>query len=116
MFYVKKLRRDILLEPRFLGPNMKKLVKQRLFDELEGQCLGKLGYVISVLDINDGDITAGLIDMDTGAVNITVWYSAILLRPFKNEVIDTVVFSASDEVCVGCDRIEFRFDTIAIPE
>jgi DNA-directed RNA polymerase II subunit RPB7 len=98
MFFMKKLRRDILLEPQHLGPRMKELVKQRLFEELEGQCLGRLGYIISILDIDDADISAGLIDIDTGSVNIGVWYSAILLRPFKNEVLDAVVFSASDEV------------------
>jgi len=32
-----------------------------------------------------------LVDNDTGAVNVTVWYNAIMLRPFKNEVLDTVV-------------------------
>jgi DNA-directed RNA polymerase II subunit RPB7 len=106
MFFMKKLRRDILLEPQFLGPRMRELVKARLFEELEGQCLGRLGYIISILDIDDSDISAGLIDIDTGSVNISVWYSAILLRPFKNEVLDAVVFSSSDEVSVSrCRKI-----------
>ena len=115
MFYMKKLRRDILLEPRFLGPRLKDLVKQRLIDELEGQCLGKLGYIVSIVETRDEDITAGLIDIDTGAVNICVWYSAILLRPFKNEVLDTVVFSASDEVnFVNYERRQWYFHKLLI--
>jgi DNA-directed RNA polymerase subunit E'/Rpb7 len=81
-------------------------------DELEGSCLGKFGYVISVcgrlnlsfafiavfqvLEILDQDIELGLIDNDTGCVNITVWYSAILLRPFPSEVMDAVVTTAGD--------------------
>lgn len=97
MFFVKKLRRDILLEPQYLGSKLRDYVKQRIFSELEGQCLGKHGYVISVLDVKNDDIIPGVIDNDTGAVNVTVWYSVILLRPFRNEVMDTVVTMASDE-------------------
>lgn len=97
MFFVKKLRRDILLEPRFLGGRLNESVRRRVKEELEGQCLGKNGYVISILSIEDADIAPGAIDNDTGAVNVTVWYSALLLRPFKNEVLDTVVVTASEE-------------------
>ena len=86
MYFVKKLRRDILLEPKYLGQKLKECVKKKLLDDLEGQCLGKHGYVISILDIADADIIPGLIDNDTGCVNVVVWYSAILLRPFRNEV------------------------------
>ena len=70
MFYVKKLHRNILLGPAFLGPHLKGIgrtflsttresfsfacayieaVKRRIFNELEGTCLGKHGYVIFVL-------------------------------------------------------------------
>eukprot|EP01038_Epipyxis_sp_PR26KG_P005676 gene5676-7835_t len=97
MFFIKKLRRDILLDPIYLGARLNDRLKQRVYEELEGQCLGKHGYVISILDIKDEDVSAGLIDNDTGAVNMTVWYSVILLRPYKNEVMDTIVSMASDE-------------------
>mmetsp|Transcript_24892 Transcript_24892/g.23877 ORF Transcript_24892/g.23877 Transcript_24892/m.23877 type:complete len:176 (+) Transcript_24892:154-681(+) len=97
MFFVKKLRREILLEPHHLGQGLKEKVKKRVIYELEGQCLGKHGYVISILDIDDDEIIPGLIDNDTGAVNVVVYYSAILLRPFRNEVLDTVVITAADE-------------------
>lgn len=50
-----------------------------------------LRYVISVFDIQDKDIHSGLIDNDTGAVNVLVSYSVVLLRPFKNEVLDCIV-------------------------
>jgi len=80
MFFVKKLRREILLEPCYLGSKLKEKVKQRIVNELEGQCLGKHGYVISILDVDDAEIFPGLIDNDSGAVSVTVFYSAILLR------------------------------------
>ena len=98
MYFVKKLRRDILLEPRFLGSRLKESVRARIREELEGQCLGKNGYVITILSIEDSDIRPGLVDNDTGSVSVAVWYSALLLRPFRNEVVDTVVVTASEEV------------------
>eukprot|EP01031_Cornospumella_fuschlensis_P039182 gene39182-47674_t len=97
MFLIKRLVREVLLEPRFLGPNLNDHVKTKVTTELEGQCLGKHGYVISVLDIKDVDIQPGLIDYTTGSVLIRVHYSVILLRPFRNEVLDAVVSMASDQ-------------------
>lgn len=91
MFYFKKLHREVLVEPRFLGARLKEDLKVRVRQELEGQCLGKHGYVIAVLDILSEDIVPGMVDNDTGAVNVMVGYKAILLRPFKNEVMDSVV-------------------------
>mmetsp|Transcript_7037 Transcript_7037/g.11758 ORF Transcript_7037/g.11758 Transcript_7037/m.11758 type:complete len:176 (-) Transcript_7037:126-653(-) len=97
MFFVKQLRRDILMEPQYLGAKLKDHVKHRILQELEGQCLGKHGYVISVLNVKNEDIHPGLVDNDTGAVNVTVYYRVILLRPFRNQVLDTVVTVASEE-------------------
>ncbi|CAM9659174.1 unnamed protein product [Ectocarpus fasciculatus] len=96
MFFIKKLRRDIQLNPKDMGSHLKEKVKNKVMDEIEGTCLGKYGYVVSILEIRDDDIQLGLIDNDTGAVNITVWYSAILLRPFPNEVVDAIVTTATE--------------------
>ena len=38
--------------------------------------------------MDENDIKPGYIDNDTGSVNVIVWYSAILFRPFTNEVVD----------------------------
>lgn len=97
-----RLHRDILLEPHFLGRSLRMQVRKKIIEETEGQCLGKFGYVIFILDIEDSDIFPGLIDNDTGSANVTVWYNAIFLRPFKNEVIDAVVNFASDELGFFC--------------
>lgn len=97
MFFLKSLKRDILLEPRMLGPNMVAEVKGKLVAELEGQCLGKHGYVVSIFSIEDKNILPGMIDNDTGSVHVTVKYGVILLRPFRNEIMDAVVTLASDE-------------------
>jgi len=97
MFFVKKLHRDILLQPVHLGPGMKHKVEFQLREEVEGKCLGKHGYVIQVLTLDDEAIVPGKIDNDFGSVHMTVSYQAIMLRPFKNEVLDTIVFNAADD-------------------
>mmetsp|Transcript_11387 Transcript_11387/g.11792 ORF Transcript_11387/g.11792 Transcript_11387/m.11792 type:complete len:175 (+) Transcript_11387:19-543(+) len=96
MFFLKKLRQDIQLEPRFFGPKLKERVKERVRNELLGSSLGKHGYVIEIIEIKDEDIIVGLIDNDSGAVNITAWYNAILLRPFPNEVLDAIVSNTNE--------------------
>ena len=97
MFFVKKLKRDIKLLPIHLGPKMKKKVEDQLRDEVEGKCLGNHGYVIFILSLGQFAIQPGKIDNDFGSVNMTVTYEAIMLRPFRNEVLDTVVFNAADD-------------------
>lgn len=97
MFFIKHLVRDILMEPRSLGPNLFQEVRAKLASEIEGQCLGRHGYVIAVQDIQDEDIQSGQIENDSSFVHFTVRYTVILLRPFRNEVLDALVSNAFDE-------------------
>ena len=97
MFFDKKLKRDILLQPVHLGPKMKQKFELQQRDEDEGKCLGKHGYVIQILALDDFSIQPGKIDNDFGSVHMIVTYQAIMLRPFKNEVLDTIVFNAADD-------------------
>ena len=48
MFFYKKHYYSFQLKPSLLGSKLKEKVKQETVDQLEGQCLGKLGYVIKV--------------------------------------------------------------------
>ncbi len=42
LFYFQiSLEHDILLHPRYFGPNLLHTVKQKLFTEVEGTCTGK---------------------------------------------------------------------------
>uniref|UniRef100_A0A8C9AGB4 RNA polymerase II subunit G n=1 Tax=Prolemur simus TaxID=1328070 RepID=A0A8C9AGB4_PROSS len=41
MFYHISLEHEILLHPRYFGPNLLNTVKQKLFTEVEGTCTGK---------------------------------------------------------------------------
>lgn len=48
MFFYKKHYYSFQLKPSLLGSKLKEKVKQETIEQLEGQCLGKLGYVIKV--------------------------------------------------------------------
>ncbi|XP_032410049.1 DNA-directed RNA polymerase II subunit RPB7 [Xiphophorus hellerii] len=89
MFYHISLEHEILLHPRYFGPNLLNTVKQKLFTEVEGTCTGKYGFVIAVTTIDN--IGAGVIQPSRGFVLYPVKYKAIVFRPFKGEVVDAVV-------------------------
>ena len=56
MWFVKKqMRKDILLEPMHLGPDLGKHVEQQVTEEVEGKCMGKYGFVIRVVGIDEID-------------------------------------------------------------
>ena len=81
MFYHISLEHDILLHPRYFGPNLLHTVKQKLFTEVEGTCTGKYGFVIAVTTIDN--VGVGLIQPGRGFVVYPVKYKAIVFRPFK---------------------------------
>ncbi|OWK50155.1 DNA-directed RNA polymerase II subunit RPB7, partial [Lonchura striata] len=83
------LEHEILLHPRYFGPNLLNTVKQKLFTEVEGTCTGKYGFVIAVTTIDN--VGAGVIQPGRGFVLYPVRYKAIVFRPFKGEVVDAVV-------------------------
>ncbi|KAJ2359214.1 DNA-directed RNA polymerase II subunit [Coemansia erecta] len=89
MFFHKKLTHTITLHPSFLGPQMKDFVRQRLHKDVEGTCTGRYGYIVAVLAILEIEI--GKIIPGHGSTEFQVHYSAILFKPFKNEVLDAVV-------------------------
>jgi len=49
MFYLKKLRWEVLMLPRLMGPKWRDKITKQLMDELEGQPLGN--YIINKLPI-----------------------------------------------------------------
>ncbi|NXH14153.1 RPB7 polymerase, partial [Bucco capensis] len=78
------LEHEILLHPRYFGPNLLNTVKQKLFTEVEGTCTGKW--------VGEGAWGgSGVIQPGRGFVLYPVKYKAIVFRPFKGEVVDAVV-------------------------
>lgn len=83
------LEHEILLHPKYFGPQLMETVKQKLYTEVEGTCTGKYGFVIAVTTIDN--IGSGIIQPGQGFVVYPVKYKAIVFRPFKGEVLDAVV-------------------------
>jgi DNA-directed RNA polymerase II subunit RPB7 len=91
MFYVKSLEHEIVLEPVHFGPKLRATIVRLLKEGVEGLALATYGYVVNVIEVPEDKIQSGIIDYDTGNVVFTVHYTALLLRPFINEVLDAVV-------------------------
>lgn len=89
VYFQISLEHEVLLHPRYFGPQLLETVKQKLYTEVEGTCTGKYGFVIAVTLIDN--IGPGLILPGQGFVVYPVKYKAIVFRPFKGEVLDAVV-------------------------
>uniref|UniRef100_A0A7S2Y2T3 DNA-directed RNA polymerase II subunit RPB7 n=1 Tax=Fibrocapsa japonica TaxID=94617 RepID=A0A7S2Y2T3_9STRA len=91
MFFLKELTRELLLPPAYLGPKIKETIRRRLIEEVEGTCLGKYGYVITVTEVKEEGMKTGVISNEFGEVIFHISYDAICFRPFKGEVLDANV-------------------------
>ncbi|KAL3924620.1 MAG: hypothetical protein SGILL_000934 [Bacillariaceae sp.] len=77
--------------PVLFGPKLKTTIVNRLKEEVEGLALAEYGYVVNVIEVPEHKIKSGIIEYDTGNVVFSVEYTALMLRPFTNEVLDAVV-------------------------
>uniref|UniRef100_A0A0N4ZFI5 DNA-directed RNA polymerase II subunit RPB7 n=1 Tax=Parastrongyloides trichosuri TaxID=131310 RepID=A0A0N4ZFI5_PARTI len=100
MFFHLTLEHEISLHPKYFGPNLMDTVKQKLFNEVEGTCTGKYGFVIAVTTIDS--IGHGMIQPGRGFVTYFVKYKAIVFRPFKNQVMDAIV-TQINKVGIFCE-------------
>ena len=81
MFYHISLEHEVLLHPRYFGPQLIETVKQKLFTEVEGTCTGKYGFIVAVTGIET--IGSGKILPSRGFVQYPIKYNAIVFRPFN---------------------------------
>jgi DNA-directed RNA polymerase II subunit RPB7 len=56
---------------------------------VEGTCAGRYGYIIAVVAITT--MGRGLLQPGTGLAKFDIEYSAVVFKPFKNEVVDGIV-------------------------
>lgn len=94
----RQLSHTILLHPSYFGAQLEDYLQQKLYEDVEGTCSGKYGYVdwrwhvltaryiISVVTIND--IGEGKVMPSTGQARFKCLYTAIVMKPFKGEVVD----------------------------
>ncbi|KGB75086.2 DNA-directed RNA polymerase II subunit RPB7 [Cryptococcus deuterogattii R265] len=65
MFFLRELTHTILLHPSYFGAQLEDYLRQKLYEDVEGTCSGKHGY------------------------------TAIVMKPFKGEVVDAKVVNVN---------------------
>ncbi|KAJ1655669.1 DNA-directed RNA polymerase II subunit [Dispira simplex] len=93
MFFLKKLRHSITLHPRYFGRDIQEFVKSKLYQDVEGTCTGRHGYIITVVQVES--ISRGKLIPGLGSAEFEIVYQAIVFKPFKYEVLDGVVNNVS---------------------
>ena|SRR3989338_8479991 len=96
MFYILKLRRNIIVPPEELGPLYRRRLEAYLRKAVEGAEVRPYGLVIAVVDIHEGDKLGGKI-LDDGSVKVVVSYEALVFRLNKDEVVDAIVDRVTPE-------------------
>lgn len=91
-FLMTTLEHTIPLHPSYFTPSIRAYLKQQLYSRVEGTCSGRLGYIVAVVSMHD-EILRGLVV--GGQAEFIVKYTAIVYKPFKNEVVDGVVASVN---------------------
>lgn len=78
-----------MLHPKYFGPQLMEMIKQKLCTDVEGSYSQTYGVIIAMMNIvNIGD---GIAQPGLGFVIWPVEYWAIVCRPIKGEVVDAIV-------------------------
>ncbi len=91
------------LHPKYLGQNLRQTIKAQLTRDVEGTDNGGAKIVL-VQDMNDDDISKGLVDAQSGFVTFDVKFYAILFKAFTNEVLLATVKQVSHVSCACACR------------
>ncbi|KAK1926601.1 RNA polymerase Rpb7 [Papiliotrema laurentii] len=86
MFFLRELTHTILLHPSYFGAQLEDYLRRKLYEDVEGTCSGKHGYIVSVVTISTTG--EGQILPSTGQAKFKCTYTAIVMKPFKGEVVD----------------------------
>eukprot|EP00249_Psilotum_nudum_P010133 c22353_g1_i1 orf=169-702(+) len=89
MFFHILLERNMQLHPRHFGPHLRDKIISKLIQDVEGTCSGRHGFVVGVTSVEN--IGSGLIRDGTGYVIFPVKYQCVVFRPFKGEILESVV-------------------------
>jgi len=96
-FFRKQMTRSLWVHPQYLGPSVRSHIRLQCKSETAAEGITDSGFIIHVLTIPDQDIVSGKIDHLTGRTQFTVTFDAICFKPFKNEVMDTVVVTCTPQ-------------------
>jgi DNA-directed RNA polymerase subunit E'/Rpb7 len=96
VFLTKRLTRTICAEPAHLGVHLKRHIKEKLQRLVEGMPVDEEGVVVAVTQYDEDDVRHGVVDPLDGSVKYRVAFTALIFRPFKNEIVDAVVIAVAE--------------------
>jgi DNA-directed RNA polymerase II subunit RPB7 len=91
----KQLTHELLLYPRYFGRELHESVVKKLYQDVEGTCSPRVGYVVAVTAVEH--VGPGRVLDGRGAAVFEVRYRAVVWRPYKDEVVDAVVTEVNDQ-------------------
>jgi len=84
-----------MLHPRYFGRNLRDALRAKLLSDVEGSCNIKVGYIIAVVG-DEPQFGRGRVLDGRGVAVFDVKYTAVVWRPFKDEVVDAIVTDVTD--------------------
>jgi len=96
VFLTKTLTRTITAEPSHLGVHLKRHIKEKLQRLVEGTPVDEEGVVVAVTHFNEDEMRHGVVDPLDGSVKYRIAFTALMFRPFKNEVVDAIVIAVAE--------------------
>lgn len=79
----------IEIKPQDFTNELDDYIKQNLKQEIFSSSIARYGYIVTIHNISS--ISDGILRTSTGTAVFTVKFTAIIYRPYKNEVVDGTV-------------------------
>lgn len=87
------MEQKVTLEARFLGPQLRDHLRLQLYRTVEGSCNGRYGFIVAIVAVDS--IDSGVVQDGTGAISFAVKYTAVVLKPYKNETVDATIVTVN---------------------
>lgn len=84
MFFLRTLTREMTVSPGLFAKDMHEILKDQLYNEMEGSCNGEY-YIICILDVTN--FSKGRVLAGTAEAMFTLSYRAIVWKPFRGETV-----------------------------
>mmetsp|Transcript_31703 Transcript_31703/g.65626 ORF Transcript_31703/g.65626 Transcript_31703/m.65626 type:complete len:184 (-) Transcript_31703:45-596(-) len=99
-FHIKKLSKNLSVDPKDYGPQLTETIKRKLTMEVENTCSEKHGFILKAFNI-DIERLEGRINptgMHPGGTAVfKVPYDAIVFKPFRGEVLNAIVKTSAQQ-------------------
>ena len=108
------MEHEIRLHPEFFGPSLREILRKRLCEEVEGTSSIRYGYIVNVSVIDS--IEQGKIQDSTGHALFKIKYKAIVMKVFKNEVVDAMVTNVNKMgIFADCGPLQIFISSHLVP-